>query len=110
MPDEHTPEPKEGAEPIAEAPAHGDSHAVADAHGHDDSHDDGHAVPADLIPENSVHDKLLSGLALAVGAALVGLIIYWCGLKPAEVHEGEAGEHHEVQQEAPANTEPAPIH
>ena len=91
---------------------HGDHGHDDHGHGHDDhghGHDD-HAVPADAIKEGSVYDTALSGLALLVGLALVGLIVYWCGLKPAVVAEGEPGTHHEAQHEAPANSEPAPIH
>jgi len=89
----------------------GEDHATAHSHAADDhghGHDD-HAVPADAIKEGSVYDTALSGLALLVGAALVGLIVYWCGLKPAVVAEGEPGTQHEVQHEAPANSEPAPV-
>ncbi len=90
-----------------------DDHAHDHAsHGHDDhghGHDE-HAVPADAIKEGSIYDTALSGLALLVGLALVGLIVYWCGLKPAVVAEGEPGTQHEAQHEAPANSEPAPIH
>ncbi|MBS1956653.1 MAG: hypothetical protein JST89_20870 [Cyanobacteria bacterium SZAS-4] len=92
--------------------SHGSAHgsdAHADDHGHGHGHDD-HAVPADAIKEGSVYDTVLSGLALLVGLALVGLIVYWCGLKPAVVAEGEPGAHHEAQHEAPANSEPAPVH
>ncbi|MBI2810404.1 MAG: hypothetical protein HYX67_06210 [Candidatus Melainabacteria bacterium] len=99
MSDEH----KDG-EHHTDAAAH-----AADDHGHGHGHDD-HAVPADAIKEGSIYDTALSGLALLVGLALVGLIVYWCGLKPAVVAEGEPGTQHEAQHEAPANTEPAPIH
>ena len=102
MSDEH-----KDSEHHAGAGAHGDAHA-ADDHGHGHGHDD-HAVPADAIKEGSVWDQALSGLALLVGLALVGLIVYWCGLKPAVVAEGEPGAQHESHHEAPANSEPAPV-
>jgi hypothetical protein len=103
----HTPEHKEGGDAhLKAATGNGDSHAV-DAHGH--GHDDSHAAAGDIIPETSIQDTLLKTLALLAGVALVGLIVYWIGLKPAELTEGEPVEHHEVQQAAPANTEPAPV-
>lgn len=92
-----------------DAHTHGSAAHAADDHGHGHGHDD-HAVPADAIKEGSVWDQALSGLALLVGLALVGLIVYWCGLKPAVVAEGEPGAQHEQHHEAPANSEPAPIH
>jgi hypothetical protein len=114
----HTPEHKEGQDGklteenkaadthAADSHAHGADAHGADSHGH--GHDD-HAVPADAIPEGSAIDTVLSSLALLVGVALVGLIVYWCSLKPALVAEAEPGEHPAVHGEAPANTEPAPL-
>jgi hypothetical protein len=103
----HLPEENKAADlPAADSHAHGTDAHAADSHGH--GHDD-HAIPADAIPEGSPFDMVLSSLALLVGAALVGLIVYWCGLKPAVVAEAEPGEHPAVHGQAPANTEPAPV-
>lgn len=99
-PSHHTADEKH----VVDDHGHGDSHGHGDDHGH--GHDS-HAVPADAIPESSGYDSVLSMLALLVGAALVGLIVYWCSLKPAVVAEGEPGAEHGAQHAVEHVTEPS---
>lgn len=93
------------------ADAHGHGAHGHDDHGHDDGgHGHGHDVPADAIKEGSAYDAVLSTLALVVGVALVGLIVYWCSLKPAVVAEGEPGSEHAAEHQSAPNSEPAAVH
>jgi hypothetical protein len=68
-----------------------DAHA-ADDHGH--GHDDHAAAPADIIPEKSWQDSLLSLLAMGVLASFIWLVYYWgtnVPLATVQMEEHSAG-------------------
>ena len=74
-----------------DAHGHGDAHA-ADDHGH--GHDDHAAAPADIIPEKSWQDSLLSLLAMGVLASFIWLVYYWgtsVPLATVQMEEHSAG-------------------
>jgi len=59
--------------PTSAHDAHGHDTHAADDHGHDDHA----AAPADIIPEKSWQDSLLSMLAMGVLASFIWLVYYW---------------------------------